>query len=60
VGLLLAKTGFNSILVRLKVFGCGSIVSENRFQFHTGSIKSPNGILDDAQVENVSIPYWFD
>ena len=56
---------FNSTMVRLKVRSCGV----NRrfrpiamFQFHNGSIKSP----DEADVPSllrrasVSIPQWFD
>ena len=52
--------GFNSILVRLKV---REVVEANpkadRFQFHTGSIKSPQRLLHENLIA-VSIPYWFD
>ena len=36
------KQGFNSILVRLKVFQNSlTQMGKEKFQFHTGSIKSP-------------------
>ena len=52
---------FNSTMVRLKGYALGfDVESDDKFQFHNGSIKSGQGIrIIDAQAR-VSIPQWFD
>ena len=44
------SSGFNSILVRLKVHHITSTHFEKEFQFHTGSIKSPTDTIYLAPV----------
>ncbi len=54
-------TGFNSKMVRLKVFDEEALVLlNNLFQFQNGSIKSKTIIGVFFFFFNVSIPKWFD
>ena len=52
---------FYSILVRLKGTEPPAPKQKTRFLFHTGSIKSwVADLVHQAEMDEVSIPYWFD